>query len=171
MIILSNCKMNMIDCLRVLYIVQNHDFLFSDNICSQDPPCANISFLDHGMHTRGKITFKSFPEYETDTCRTECENEYLCRVFMFHNDTCSLSASDLNPLTLPFAKCQERCLNDGACAGFTYFTDGEKCSLSNSKESLYSDCASCGFYEKTCQSSAYQTLLTMIVSFGSLIIF
>lgn len=148
--------------------------MFSDNICSsrsQDPACANISFLDHGMHTRGKITFKSFPENETDTCRTECENEYLCRVFMFHNDTCSLSASDLNPLTLPFAKCQERCLNDGACAGFTYFTDGEKCSLSNSKESLYSDCASCGFYEKTCQSSAYQTLLTMIVSFGTLIIF
>lgn len=148
--------------------------MFSDNICSsrsQDTPCANISFLDHGMHTRGKITFKSFPENETETCRTECENEYLCRVFMFHNDTCSLSASDLNPLTLRFAKCQEQCLNDVACAGFTYSTDDEKCSLSNSKESLHSAWASHRFYEKTCKSSAYQTLLTMIVSFGTLIIF
>lgn len=157
-----------------VYRTNTQFFLFSDNICSsrsQDTPCANISFLDHGMHTRGKITFKSFPENETETCRTECENEYLCRGFMLHNGTCRLSASDLNPLTLRFAKCQEQCLNDVACAGFTYSTDDEKCSLSNSKESLHSAWASHRFYEKTCQSSAYQTLLTMIVSFGTLIIF
>lgn len=141
-------------------------FLVSDSTCSntsQALPCSTTSFLDHGIHARGNGFLMSFPNSDWWSCKHECENEYLCRGFMFHSGTCSLSSSDLNPLTLTFAQCQELWYIDGACAGYTYSTDYEKCLLSNDKDSMITDCASCRFYEKTCQSCTYYTLLTIIL--------
>lgn len=140
--------------------------MVSDSTCittSQDLPCSTTSFIDHGIHTRGKGFFRSFTESDWWRCKHKCENEYLCRDYMFLNSMCNLSASDLNPLNLTFAQCQELCLHDGACAGYTYTIDNETCLLSNDKDSMTTDCALCRFYKKTCQSCTYYTLLTKIM--------
>lgn len=54
--------------------------------------------------------------------------------------------------------CHEECRNNEGCFGYTY--DGTVCSLNEDKNFITgSPCLTCHYYEKTCQSRTYKTVL------------
>lgn len=145
-------------------INQNKSYLYhalhvtvSDSATTTEAyPCSSISFLDHGLQSRGKGIYRSFPETDVGSCTNVCDNEQLCRDFTLENGNCRLSASDLTSQVLTFEQCQISCMNDGNCSGYTYNSDNQRCRLSNDPAFITdSSCLSCKFYEKKCQSCTY----------------
>jgi hypothetical protein len=64
--------------------------------------------------------------------------------------------------------CQDSCMTDSFCHGFTYNSDNQNCALSESSLPKYIDCAHCSFTAKDCSSTCVAHTYSSVI-FSSVI--